>query len=524
MDQKGIDDMSQVASANPNDNFEKLAPELLFPILIQLPDLESLDNLLQVSPAACRLFDLRGVEIFETILSSDTNTHEYSRGLIRIIALLRSSALPVYVHNWISFKDLITFETTSYRYKPPRWEHPPLRLPPYTSMKALREVLATNQRIQRLTIDCLRYYLDKFKPLRPSHLADESFVYKSQDDPSDANYVGQWQLNPVEVPYPVQDVGEPSWLEQQRVLRAFWRIQLFLEFQEAIGTLCITWPEEDLSRIRWMVLNDLYDVNKFIKEDDCWYKVIGEIEPRLSETDTLLEYELIESAVDFLQEGRETIDEPTYQQLKIEWKSCPQPSSGDDYRHHDALDDCITSPMWYFFHQLKVNTTGTIGSHDFDTHSPLQHVHFTPFRRLGFAIWSQARLQGYGLLQFPLPQTAEFTYVRWSKHAPVYTAWKSVLTADERAEVATMNEWWVDLAMNSQPFDLDAHRRREQASMMLEEEEMGPPVVDWAEHYRRQKRRILSGMKDEDVDVDEVQDDHVEDGEVPGSVDIASGL
>jgi hypothetical protein len=54
-----------------------------------------------------------------------------------------------------------------------------------------------------------------------------------------------------------------------------------------------------------MVLNDLYDLHKFIKDDhdDYRYKVIGEIEPRLSETDTLLEYELIESAVDFLQEG-----------------------------------------------------------------------------------------------------------------------------------------------------------------------------------------------------------------------------
>ncbi len=31
-----------------------------------------------------------------------------------------------------------------------------------------------------------------------------------------------------------------------------------------------------------------------------------------------------------------------------------------------------------------------------------------------------------------------------------------------------------------------------------EEEEPGPPVVDWAEHYRREKKRIFYGIENKD--------------------------
>lgn len=199
MNRNWVDDRPPTASTNPNCHFESLAPELLFPIMTHLPDLESLHDLLRASPAAFRLFGLRGIEIFETILSFDSNIHEYTRALIRIVALLRSTALPSYVHDLISFKDLVRHETTSYRYNPARWKHPPSRLPPYTSTTALHEVVATNRRIQRLTFDCVQYYLDRFKSLRPSHLADEGFRYGSKNNIGDEDYVGPWQLKPAEI-------------------------------------------------------------------------------------------------------------------------------------------------------------------------------------------------------------------------------------------------------------------------------------------------------------------------------------
>lgn len=84
-------------------NLEILAPKLLLPVLLQLPNLETLHNLLQASPASSRLFNLEGVEIFNTVLEADVNTHKHSRALIRIIVSLRAAELPYYV------KDLNTF-------------------------------------------------------------------------------------------------------------------------------------------------------------------------------------------------------------------------------------------------------------------------------------------------------------------------------------------------------------------------------------------------------------------------------
>jgi hypothetical protein len=524
MGHKGFAHMHRVTSENANCGLERLPPEVLLPILTRLPDLDSLDNLLQISPAAAQLFDLRGVEIFEAVLSADTNTHEYTRALIRIVALLRSTALPAYIHDWISFEDLVRDKTTSYRYNPSRWNHPPLRLPPHTSTVALREVLATNQKIRRLTIDCLRYYIERFRALRPSHLADETFRYDTKNNSNDEDYVRPWQLKPAVIPYSVKDIGGPTWLEQQRVLRALWRIRLFHEFKNSIGTSCITWTENDISQVRNMNLDQLYDVPDFVysDEDDCGYSLVNDISPRVNETDTLLEYEIIQSAIDFLQEGREAIGEPIYQELKIDWAASDLLAS-EDIRNHDSLDDCVNSPMWYFFHELNGNSTGTLGQHIWNFSSPLQHIHFSPFRRLGFAIWSQERLQGYGLLQVPRCLTAEDTYVCMSDSAPVYTAWRSILTTDERAEIERVNDWWVKEAKTAQEYDPDENRRRQQAAMMLEEEkeeDMGPPVVDWKEHYRRQKKRIQSGTDEENTDGDHDMD--TEDHENPGSVGTAS--
>ena len=283
-----------------------------------------------------------------------------------------------------------------------------------------------------------------------------------------------------------------------------------------------------------MKLENLYDVSLFIYSDTdgCGYSLVGrDVRPRVCDTDTLLEYELIQSVVDFLQEGREMINESTYQQLKTDWATSPPPISQNEW-DYETVDDCLYSPMWFFFYDLAGGTPGLIGQHHSHTLSPLQHVHFTPFRRLGFAIWSQARLQGYGFLPLPLPLIAEEGFVRMSESAPVYTAWRSVLTTDERAEVERKNKWWDDETMvtptfSSQEYLLQQRKRSTLSSMDMEEEdeeEMGPPVLDWKRHFLRQKRRILSAMEDEDEDEgkDEDQNEDAENDEISVCADPAS--
>jgi hypothetical protein len=106
---------------------ESLPPELLLPILIALPDLESLDSLLRASPAAFRIFDSFGAIVFETILSSGSN-YTYTCALIRITTLIRTNALLPAVYDLERFKRLVRHETSPHRWDPPLWDHPPTSL------------------------------------------------------------------------------------------------------------------------------------------------------------------------------------------------------------------------------------------------------------------------------------------------------------------------------------------------------------------------------------------------------------
>lgn len=137
---------------------ESLPSELLLPVLTYLPDLESLDNFLIVSPAAYRAFETRGLLVFKTVLSSG-GTHTYSCALICIIALIRAGSLPATVHDLESLRTFVVHETTPHRWNPPIWAHPISSWPSDLPTNIIRSLLITNRKVQRLTVGCLEYYL-----------------------------------------------------------------------------------------------------------------------------------------------------------------------------------------------------------------------------------------------------------------------------------------------------------------------------------------------------------------------------
>lgn len=190
---------------------ETLAPELLLPILNGLTDLESLDNLLRVSPASYCVFSTQSATVFKAVLSSG-NTHIYTCALIRIIALLRADSLSPAVHDLDSFKDLVRHKTSPHRYETPRWVDPPTSWP-NISATSIRKLLATNHKI---TFGCFEHYLDQFRPLRPFQSAEFSFDSGYYDsnyfDRYDPELKGPWQNKQANTiyHYPVHDIGPPS--------------------------------------------------------------------------------------------------------------------------------------------------------------------------------------------------------------------------------------------------------------------------------------------------------------------------
>lgn len=346
-------------------------------------------------------------------------------GLPTIYALVRSSSLPPEVNSLVALQNFVRHETTSHRYKPPKWALPPVKLSLQVPADVLRAVLATHRKILCLTISCLSFYLKRFKPLRPSHLVDENYFFESQDVNIDGKYshfYPAWQKWPPVMPCPVVDVGPPTWVEEQRVLRAFWRVQLIHDMR----------TPRDIADLDFLKLNGMSVVVLYDVPYDTWMDSIslngqGGPDPTIFQQDGLLEHELIWSVVEYTEQDQQTIEAPTFLQTKRDWQvptsqkppdseCCPINPSGD------CSMNCYTSLTYTRFCRMA----GSWGQHITVNYcSPLQHVSFDPFRRLGFAIWDSERMRNYGLL---------------ARGNSFDTAWRSILGPDDIAEVERKNQ------------------------------------------------------------------------------------
>ena len=301
-------------------------------------------------------------------------------------------------------------------------------MPSSTSASTLRKLLATYRKIERLTDLCLEFYLQRFRLLNPRHVADKSFEFLSTyGQPPDRVVVPSWQLKPVEVPVVKRDVGASSWVEEQRVIRAFWRVQLHHDLQIAAEEGRIHWPEEKLTMLKNRGVVDLYWVEVWgvegeyeadVMVDDNFIDPYPDNHPYLKDQMTVLEHELILSVVDYVDANQSDIQVAT--------SSHSRPKGGQKQLHvptplewHEAGHR--TSETYRLFYDVGgcpdgLDCWGRV--------SPIQGVLFDPFRRLGFAIWSTERMVGYGFLK---PKS------KWDNNSDVFAAWRSVLTEVEIA-------------------------------------------------------------------------------------------
>lgn len=231
-------------------------------------------------------------------------------------------------------------ETTSHRYDPPRWTAPSVRISSAISIRTMRHVIAKYRQIACLTTSCLDFYLARFRVLRPSHLVDDTFLFENKLD-EDGNYFPASVQTPESSPFPVRDTGVITWIERQRVLRAFWRVELFHEIKYAVKTLRVRWPENSIWRMGFMTaerfssptLRDLIGVHY------CEYG------PDLYHQEGRLEKGLIRSVINYMEEDGKNLkhfgsrDDTRYEIASLVYES------GDV----KSLED-YTSWTYAFFH------------------------------------------------------------------------------------------------------------------------------------------------------------------------------
>lgn len=436
---------------------ETLPSDLTLSILKHVPDLSTLYCLVEASPAASRVFELNAAQVIESAFASG-HLHEFTCAIIRIVAYVRCGALLPGVSNMHDFDNFYRHETTELRYDPPLWTEPPLRLVSgVVPGSVLRGILASHYHNESLMVGCLVTYLARFRAIQPMHLVDQDFVWTSgyppspstspsssrsasprpEADPSSTanKYVGAWQLQPASQPFMRHDIGPPTWCEEQRVLRALWRVQLTndLRVAETTDKLEDGWPlrlyMRGLTLTPW-VSGSVDPIQRPDLEPQLWQQLIN------------VEDELAATVVDYARNIAATTSD-LRQHTERDWP-IPIPTQ------KDLLEvECYTSAMALEFEDVKLEDDD-IGHHNlWDMCSPLQHVPWEFFRRRGFAIWCEARMLGYGLLSatFCVPEGESRKGANYS-FGSVLMAWKSVLTEEEFAEVARRNRLLEDEMLN----------------------------------------------------------------------------
>lgn len=395
--------MTEPRTSESHNGLECLAPELVLMIATQLPDLISLDSLLRASPNTFRIFNNgNAVKIIESVLSAGF-THPHIRVIICVMALIRSSTLPISTLD--GFRKQVTLEAMENRTFTPGSSFSPTHLFQNTTPAVLRSILAATRRITCLTLNCLEHYLARFRSLRPQHLVDREFHWHG---------IQPWEVKPPRRSYQTQEVGPPSCVEEQRVFRAFWRIQMICDLKKAASYSMLSWPADDIER-----LNSAEPIELFYQEALYIRLYREEPHPEFEEIRSVMHYmrevqredsmRQLDRTSRFLEVQRGM---PCPVPVESDWVELEIPSQG--VRHYDSYVDPGMNFFGYGF-------------------SPLRNISFGPFRSLGFAFWDLQRLAAYGLLP-PLEEA-------WDHFQTTFYlfAWQSVLTADELAEQDRQN-------------------------------------------------------------------------------------
>ncbi|KAF4635163.1 hypothetical protein G7Y89_g2926 [Cudoniella acicularis] len=367
---------------------EELAAEILLVVISQLSDLPSLRNLINASPAAFRLFKTYGVEITESILTSGNTTKQIPE-IIRLIALIRSSSLPI--HGLQEFKTRVVAQCMVQ--VPTADAFLPESLSKDIPSVVLRSILASAHRISLLTPNCLSYYLDQLQTIKPEVPVDGNFSYGRGRRRKAA------RKHPESRRLLVEKLEPPAWIEVQRVERAFWRVQFFYDLKMAASQSLLSWSAADLESLQNMEPKDLYDDTRYP------------------------EFEEINTIVDYIQHlrARKASD------LQVSGV-LPLPSTSFENSNwpilvpgkEDIMHLPIEAPALWIFRGISHNIN-----------HPLRYISFESFRRFGLALWSQERVASLGLVRpVRAPDDRE-------PSKPIdfyYFTWRSILSTDEILE------------------------------------------------------------------------------------------
>jgi hypothetical protein len=428
-------------------NLEQLPAELILVVLCQLDELVTLDSLIRASPTASRVFNAYAVKVTETILR-----HEFIhiRIMFRYLALLRSGTFPQM--GLSGFKKRVIRQAMRYntRIHSSRSGFVPKHLDEDTEAAVIRSVLATTRHIKCVALDCLNFYLARFRTLQPEHPVDPKFEFlKPRFAAETEGYIPPWQSRPETVKVEVRDVGPPSWIEEQRATRAFWRLQLIYDLKLAVARGTLVWKDSDVAWLQQnaVVSRPMDRENPNAPGITLWR---ARYEPHLlsnpgcryytdfynsfrthrrpeDSPEAPPEYDEIMSAIDYVSEayGQAAADS------LANARSCLAKVGGPREVHRPWPAPAWPADPDQAFKTLVSASNGVRRYYyskyfRWRVYSPLPFVGFDTFGHYGFAFWSTERMRAYGLAA--VSGTSRNV-------ARVDYAWQSILSPGDIARV-----------------------------------------------------------------------------------------
>ncbi|PON27127.1 hypothetical protein TGAM01_v204076 [Trichoderma gamsii] len=407
-------------------SLEALPTELVLRIIGELTDLDALFNLIRASPVASRIFDHYAHEIMDAVLPMCPLKIEIQH-LVRAVILTRSSALPV--NNLHEFK--LLFEEQPL-YLSDGCRCPPLTLPSDSlnaaSSESIRSGLATACRISALTNTCLGFNLGRLHDksiCNPYHYGTREYPLQiflggrnaSRKGLMEMQLVGEVQKLAIRDPdglgWPLEDIEEAARFKPEGFVTN--HNHYFDGMEEEAKTVC-----EYLQQLRG---EDDEDGEPSQRSPIDYYRLprppaikartwITEMpKPTMRKTQFGNVYDL----------GNRLIPaDPPIQSLELLVKDRPPERLGihkSPFRGQDPID---------------ADTTGLGIDRYIDfafrsAESPLPDVPFDVFRRLGFALWDDARMRAMRFV-------GKYDGGRFT--AAQFFVWRSLLPEEEIAEAA----------------------------------------------------------------------------------------
>ncbi|KAM6511514.1 hypothetical protein FALCPG4_016518 [Fusarium falciforme] len=433
------------------DVFSTLPPELMAPILSDLPDLKSLYSITVSSPYVFHFMgSTLGANVLESVLdhpvSKDFTSTPWIPYMLRLVALARQTTPSNQPANDLgSFIAKYFLSNQGLGIPDLQCENIPLiRLGDVMRAEAScfspREMIFLARRIGSLAGSCFEFFHDRIKSATPSHLLDKVF------QPTPLPWSQRPDGLPWGQPYTIDAGGEASWYEMQRITLGFWSLQLSYELSNAASEGRLNWTDSDVAAIRNMgsgtCLGNFGKSNIWVAQEPLWAALIyiRHLEgvsdgcPCAGDTSGIHNEMSAFFNTGFRPLGDSHLSLPRLinaEGVRPAWPSptpppphfpCIDKRDASTYHRHKVLVGCKglrwAQPLLFPRGQARVS----------------RGLMFGPFRALGFGLWDDERLIAMEMIDDPTGQKPKRFEV-WCQDQ-VYT-WMSLLSQTQMEELVT---------------------------------------------------------------------------------------